>query len=75
MVKTLDWLEGLANSTTSSEDDSNIMQGLLRKMTFHKAVVVCGIVYLDGRGTMQSPPTSIHAIARMILKGQKEHAV
>ena len=75
MVKTLDWLEGLADSTQSTEEDGRMMQGMLRMMKFHKAVVVCGIVYVDGHGTMESPPTSIHAIAKMILKGQKEQAV
>ena len=75
MVKTLEWLEELANSTSSTEDASQMMQGLLRMMKFHKAVVVCGIVYVDGQGTMQSPPTSIHSMARMLVKAQGEHAV
>ena len=75
MVKTLEWLEELANSTSSTEDDSQMMQGLLRMMKFHKAVVVCGIVYVDGHGTMDSPPTSIHSMARMLVKAQGEHAV
>ena len=75
MVKTLDWLEQLADSTQSTEEDSRMMQGLLRMMKFHKAVVVCGIVYVDGQGTMQAPPTSIHSMARMLVKAQGEHAV
>ena len=75
MVKTLEWLEELANSTSSTEDDSQMMQGLLRMMKFHKAVVVCGMVYVDGHGTMDSPPTSIHSMARMLVKAQGEHAV
>ena len=75
MVKTLDWLEQLADSTQSTEEDSRMMQGLLRMMKFHKAVVVCGIVYVDGHGTMDSPPTSIHSMARMLVKAQGEHAV
>ena len=68
MVKTLDWLESLANSTSSSEDDSNIMQGMLRQMRFPRAVVTLGVVYVEGRGR----PTSIHSMAKMILDQYKE---
>lgn len=68
MVKTLDWLEGLANSTSSSEDDSSIMESMLRRMRFPKAVVTCGVVYIEGRGR----PTSIHSMAKMILDQYKE---
>ena len=68
MVKTLDWLEDLANSTQSTEDDSSIMQGMLRQMRFPKAVVVCGVVYVNGRGR----PVSIHSMAKMILDQYKE---
>ena len=75
MVKTLEWLEDLANSTSSTEDDSHMMQGLLHRIDFPKAVVVCGIVYVDGKGTMKSPPTSIHSMARMLVKAQGEPAV
>ena len=36
-------------------------------MDFPRAKVTCGIVYLEGRGTLEAPPASIHQIARMIL--------
>jgi len=72
MVKTLDWLEGLANSTSSTEEDGKYMESMLRMMRFPRAVVVCGIVYLEGHGTMDSPPTSIHSIAKTILDQYEE---
>ena len=61
------WLEVLATGTESTEDDSARMQNLLHRIDFPKAVVVCGIVYTDGHGTMKSPPTSIHSMAKMIV--------
>jgi len=64
MTSTLAWLDRLANSTSSTEEDSAIMQGLLRKMNFSKAVVTIGVVYLEGRGR----PTSIHQMAQALLE-------
>ena len=63
MTSTLAWLDRLANSTSSSEEDSRIMQGLLRKMNFSRAVVTVGVVYLEGRGY----PRSIHSVAKEML--------
>ena len=63
-----DWLEGLAATDTSSEKDSTMMEACLHKMGFPQARVVVGIVYLEGRGTLEAPPMSIHAIAKMLLK-------
>ena len=68
-----DWLEELASKNESSEDDSLKMQILLRRNgAFPSAVVVLGIVYLDGRGTIEAPPTSIHSMAKMLLASFKE---
>ena len=62
-----DWLEELANTDTSSEQDSDRMQHILHRLGFPDAVVVMGIVYLEGHGTIDAPPASIHSVARMIL--------
>lgn len=43
------------------------MQIILRRIGFPKAIVVLGIVYLEGKGTIEAPPTIIHTIAKMIL--------
>ena len=64
-----EWLQDVANTDTSSERDSRMMENLLHRVGFPSARVVVGIVYLEGKGTMEAPPTSIHSIARMLLKG------
>lgn len=66
-------LERLSKSDTSSEQDSKIMQAVLRQTGLYpNAVVVMGVVYLDGHGTMQNPPQSIHSVAKMILKAVEQ---
>lgn len=66
-------LERLSTSSTSSEMDSKIMQAVLRQTGLYpNAVVVMGVVYLDGHGTMQNPPQSIHSVAKMILKAVEQ---
>ena len=62
-----EWLEGIASTTMSTEKDSQTMEGVLHRAGFPQARVVCGIVYLEGKGTMEAPPTDIHSIAKMIL--------
>lgn len=62
------WLEQLASSNQSTEQDSNKMQNLLHRIGFPQARVVVGIVYLDGHGTMDAPPASIHSIAKMLVE-------
>ena len=64
----IDFLSELSNSDTSNQEQNDIMQILLRRLDFNKAVVIYGIVYLEGKGTRSAPPTSINAIAKMILK-------
>lgn len=60
-----EWLEGLAQKNTSTDEDSSAMQALLRhRLGFPQAVVVVGIVYPEGSGH----PIDIHSISRMILK-------
>jgi len=60
-------LERLVNTSSSSESDSRFMQVILNKCGFHEAVVVSGIVYLEGRGTFEAPPTSIQSVAQILL--------
>ena len=64
---TKQWVEEIAAGNTSTERDGQIMQAILRRLNFPSAVVTCGIVYLEGQGTIDAPPTDIHSIARMIL--------
>ena len=67
-VKLVNFLSDLSNKNTSDQSDNDIMQRILRRLEFHRAFVIYGVVYLEGRGTRSAPPTSIHAIAKMILK-------
>lgn len=62
-----EWLKELAKSSTSSEEDGVKMSNLLHLAGFPKAIVVCGIVYLEGKGTLEAPPTSINSIAEMLV--------
>jgi hypothetical protein len=64
----IDFLSELSNSDTSNQEQNAIMEILLRRLDFNKAIVIYGIVYLEGKGTRSAPPTSINAIAKMILK-------
>ena len=64
----IDFLSELSNSNTSNEGQNAIMQRLLRQLDFNNAIVIYGVVYLEGRGTRSAPPTSINAIAKMVLK-------
>mgnify|MGYP001592240899 CR=1 FL=1 len=58
-----EWLEELAESRVSSEDDAAKMQVVLQKIGFPGAVCIHGVVYLEGRGQ----PIDIHTVARVLL--------
>jgi hypothetical protein len=64
MTTKREWLQQLANSTTSTEQDDTIMQDLLHRINLPKARVVCGVAYLEGIGQ----PISIQTVAQMILE-------
>ena len=63
----LQWLEGLAESSESSERDSQMMENILHRVGWPAARVVIGVVYLDGHGTLENRPMSIHSVAKMLL--------
>lgn len=56
-----DWLNRVADTNTSTELDSRMMENMLRRVGFPLARVVIGIVYLEGYG----PPIDIHTMAKM----------
>jgi len=67
------WLERLAGTNESTDGDAERMTFLLRRIGFAEAVVTYGIVYTEGRGTPESPPMDIHAMAAGLVKvAQKE---
>ena len=60
-----EWIENLAASDSSTEEDGAMIQTILRQITNYKrAVVVYGVVYLEGQGTLRNPPQSIQAGAK-----------
>jgi hypothetical protein len=63
MGTVLEWLENLSKAKSSSEQDSRMMQNLMHRVGYPKAVVVYGIVYPEGKGR----PVSIHSMAQMML--------
>lgn len=56
------WLWRLAEENTSTSDDDQRMQNILRLLGFTKAVCTCGIAYLMGEGE----PIDIHSIAKKL---------
>ena len=55
----------VAESTT--ENDERTMTLVLRRCGWPRAFVACGIVYLEGRGTMHAQPCDIPTMARLLL--------
>lgn len=66
------WLESLASSNSSSDKDSGKMQNLLHRLGFPSAICTLGIVYFEGRGTLDAPPTNIHSTAKMLVNKAKQ---
>lgn len=63
-----EWLARLAATNESEDKDSIKMQNLLHRLGFDKAKVLYGVVYLEGKGTIEAPPASIHSTAKSILQ-------
>ena len=66
-----EWLEKLSASDSSTEEDSMMLQNALRRIGHNHAVVVYGVAYLDGQGTIANPPRSIHTVAKSLLAAIK----
>ena len=67
-----EYLECVSKANSSTDKDSRIMNNLLHTLQFSSAKVVLGIVYLEGHGTLEAPPQSIHTIAGYLLKAFKK---
>ena len=61
------WLEELAASNQSDDRDAIKMTNLLHRVGFSQAVCTCGIVYMEGKGTIESPPMSINSVAKILV--------
>ena len=64
----LEVIKELSEKNTSDENDSMVIQYILRKIGYSNAIVTCGIVYLEGHGTINSPPSDINSMAKTLLK-------
>jgi len=68
-MNALNEVKRLADATSTTEQDDKIFQHILRVTNmFPQAVVIYGIVYLDGHGTLEAPPAPICDVASMLLK-------
>ena len=70
-----EWLKQLGDATVSTEVDGIKMMNLLHRIGFGSAVVTCGIVYLEGKGTLEAPPRSVHCIAKMLVEQAEKGGV
>ena len=61
-----DYLKELGEKSSSSSEDDAKVQKLMRMAGFPNSVVVMGVVYLEGKGTIKHPPSSIHQVAKML---------
>lgn len=68
MITIKDRIEQISNNAVSTDEDSNFIMFVLHRLGFNNALVTCGVVYIEGHGTIENPPTSIQNIASMILK-------
>lgn len=62
-----EWLEQLANSNQSNQEDDAEMGRLLPRVGFPKAKCTCGCIYPEGYGQ----PVSIQSMAKVILNATK----
>jgi len=68
MITILEQIKKIAESNSCNQEDEKFIEIILHKLGFEEAVVVIGIVYLEGKGTIANPPTSVNQVAKSILK-------
>ena len=73
METVMDYLEKVSQSETTTPEDDVKVQKFLRLAGYPNCVVTCGIVYLEGKGTMESPPTSIQQVINSVLSVVKKY--
>ncbi len=70
-----EFLEKLAEAKTTDETDEKLLQAVLQKKAFPSAIVTCGVVYLEGHGTIDAPPLPLQTVAKMILNVAKNPSI
>ena len=71
----IELLEKLEANNTTTETEGKQFEIVLNKIGFPRARVVCGVVYLEGKGTLTCPPTDIHSVAKMVLDGLRKEGL
>lgn len=66
-MNAVEYLNDLMARGTTDNLDELMMTALCRKAGFPNVVVTCGIVYLEGHGTLDAPPAPIHQIGKLFL--------
>jgi len=67
----LEVLQELAKSNTCTESQERTLRNIVLKM-FPSAVITCGIVYLEGKGTPEFPPMSCHIMAKALVEAYEK---
>lgn len=65
-------LEKIAAGNSSDEADDQATAYVARRLGYPRAVATCGIIYLDGQGTIENPPMPIQSFARTVIKALGE---
>lgn len=60
-------LERVSVAQSTTDEDERTMTLILRRCGWPRALVACGIVYLEGKGTRDAPPCDIPTMARLLL--------
>jgi len=68
-------IKTLANKNTSSQIEDKMLEVTLQKIGFPKAKTICGIVYLEGKGTLTCPPISVNSMAKHLVKNLEEEGL
>lgn len=66
-----EFIERIASSDKITAEDCAIMEEIMRPM-FPQIRVVCGIVYLKGRGTLEAPPVPMQRFAQLFKEAYKK---
>jgi hypothetical protein len=60
------YFDNLSNQSNIKEIDNKKILSILRLFGFNNCKIVSGIVYLEGRGTINAPPQSIFTIIKIL---------
>ncbi len=71
-MKAIEILQRISEKDTCTETDERFITAILQELGFPNVVITCGIVYMEGHGTLEFPPTDVHTVSRMILRNVKK---